>query len=95
MKKQERRGRIYLDYLRNQRSATAVAAYSLRARPGVPASTPIAWAELPRLDDPRHLNWRTVPERVERDDFADPWAGIDGAARALSKDMERKLQKRA
>jgi DNA ligase D len=95
MKKTERRGRIYLDYLRNKRSATAVAAYSLRARPGVPSSTPLTWSELSQLDDPKDLNWSTVPTRVERDDFADPWAGIDKAARALNKEMQRELQKRA
>ena len=85
MAKRERRGRIFLDYLRNARSATAVAAYSLRARPGVPASTPLAWNELSDLDDPRDLNWATVPARVEEGDFVDPWAGIDEAARALPK----------
>ncbi|MGH9174704.1 MAG: DNA ligase D, partial [Vicinamibacterales bacterium] len=84
MAKRERRGRIFLDYLRNARSATAVAAYSLRARPGVPASTPLAWSELEWLEHPRELNYRTVPERLS-DDFADPWFEIDHAARALPK----------
>ena len=84
MAKRERRGRIFLDYLRNARSATAVAAYSLRARPGVPASTPLAWSELDLLEHPRELNYTTVPERLS-DDFDDPWAGIDDAARALPK----------
>ena len=95
MSKAQRRGRIFLDYLRNVRGATAVAAYSLRARPGVPASTPLAWDELRTLDDPADLNWATVQARVERPDFADPWAGIDREARALAKHMERKLAIRA
>ena len=95
MAKRERRGRIFLDYLRNARSATAVAAYSLRARPGVPASTPLAWEELALVDDPKDLDWATVPERLEQAGFADPWAGIDAAARVLTKEMQRKLQIRA
>jgi bifunctional non-homologous end joining protein LigD len=95
MAKRQRRGRIFLDYLRNARSATAVAAYSLRARPGVSASTPLAWAELATLDDARDLNWATVPERLAQEGFVDPWAGIDDAARALTKEMQRKLQIRA
>jgi bifunctional non-homologous end joining protein LigD len=90
MAKRERRGRIFLDYLRNARSATAVAAYSLRARPGVPASTPLAWSELDLIDNPRALDYATVPERLS-EDFDDPWADIDRAARALTKEMERKL----
>jgi DNA ligase D len=94
MAKVQRRGRIFLDYLRNARGATAVAAYSLRARPGVPASTPLAWEELPCLDDPADLNYATVPERLAAG-AADPWAGIDQSARALTKSIERKLQQRA
>jgi DNA ligase D len=90
MAKRERRGRIFLDYLRNARSATAVAAYSLRARPGVPASTPLAWSELDLIESPRELDYATVPERLSAD-FDDPWAEIDRAARALTKEMERKL----
>jgi DNA ligase D len=84
MAKRERRGRIFLDYLRNARSATAVAAYSLRARPGVPASTPLSWPELELLEHPRELNYATVPERLNPD-FDDPWAEIEDAARTLPK----------
>jgi bifunctional non-homologous end joining protein LigD len=94
MAKTQRRGRIYLDWLRNQRSATAVAAYSLRARPGAPASTPLAWEELGQLDDPADLNYASVPERLATG-LVDPWAGIERSARALPKDFAQKVPKRA
>ncbi|HEX3210409.1 MAG TPA: DNA ligase D [Geminicoccaceae bacterium] len=94
MAKAQRRGRIYLDYLRNQRSATAVAAYSLRARPGAPASTPLAWEELRRLDDPADLNYASVPERLASG-LVDPWAGIEQSARPLPKVTGPKRAKRA
>ena len=90
MAKSSRRGRIFLDYLRNGRSATAVAAWSLRARPRVPVSTPLAWHELGDIDDPADLNYSTVPRRLT--ELADPWAELAGSARSLTKEMERRLQ---
>lgn len=83
MAKRARKNRIFIDYLRNGRSATAVAAYSLRARPGVTVATPVSWDELPHIDDPRAFDWRTVPQRLARLAI-DPWRDIAAAARDIS-----------
>src|ERR1700761_5612798 len=71
MTKSARTGRIYLDYLRNERGATAVAPYSPRSRSGVPVSVPMAWSELKATAAPRCLvaqiaEWR---KRLSND----PW----------------------
>ncbi len=70
--KSERHGRIYIDYLRNLRGATAVAAFSTRARRGAPVSTPIAWDELgPRLRAD-HFTVSNLPRRLSSL-RRDPW----------------------
>src|SRR5205085_5592933 len=48
--KKERRGRIFLDFLRNQRTATAIMPYSARARAGMPVATPVTWDELEAIE---------------------------------------------
>ena len=75
MSKRARRGRIFIDYFRNGRGATAVAAYSTRARPGAPVSTPLAWDELSEGVRADHF---TVDNLRERLDFLrrDPWEGF-------------------
>ncbi len=75
MTKSARQGRIYIDYLRNGRGATAVAAYSPRARPGGGVSTPVDWSELTtKLAPDRYtvLNLRARLKRLRND----PWADI-------------------
>jgi bifunctional non-homologous end joining protein LigD len=68
-----REAKILIDYLRNNRTNTSIAAFSTRARPGAPVSFPVGWDDLtPRLD-PLRLTLRTVPARLARQ-RVDPWA---------------------
>jgi bifunctional non-homologous end joining protein LigD len=83
LSKAARRGRIFIDYLRNERGATAVAAYSVRSRPGVPVAMPVPWAEVSQNLDPRAFTARTVPEMVEK--RADPWEGMERLRQRLPK----------
>lgn len=79
--KEERGQRIFVDYNQNNRDRTIASAYSLRPKPGAPVSTPLSWAELAGLDDPRELNIVTVPDRLAD---PDPWAGIDDVPHGLA-----------
>jgi DNA ligase D len=80
--KAERRGRIFIDYLRNDPTSTAVAPYSPRARAGAPVATPLDWSEVKSSLDPAAFTVKTVPGRLERQ-RADPWAEIGDARQKL------------
>jgi bifunctional non-homologous end joining protein LigD len=82
MSKRVRTGRIFVDYLRNGRGATAVAAYSTRARPGAPVSTPLAWDELSPSIRPNHFTVENLPTRL-RHLRADPWPDLREIDQAL------------
>lgn len=82
MAKARRKGRIFIDYLRNQRGATFVAPYSPRARPGAPVAVPITWAELEGGLRSDHFNVDTLHRRLAALP-ADPWAGLRAAAAPL------------
>src|SRR4030095_2304008 len=79
-----RGGKIFIDYLRNAEGATAVGAYSIRARANAPVSTPIEWNELRRGVGFDYFNVASVMKRVARLK-RDPWAGMAAAARPLDK----------
>ena len=64
--KPQRRGRIFLDFLRNHRTATAVMPYSARARPGMPVATPVAWDELEHIDSSDALTIADAGELLKR-----------------------------
>ena len=76
--KEERGDSIFIDYNQNARDRTIASAYSLRAKPGAPVSTPVEWDELPEVPDPSVFTLFSVPERVA--DRGDVHAAIDDVA---------------
>jgi bifunctional non-homologous end joining protein LigD len=64
--KVKRKGRIFLDYLRNQRGATAIMPFSARARDGAPVAAPISWDELDELQSGAPFTVRDADQLLER-----------------------------
>lgn len=82
--KTKRHGRIFIDYLRNSREATAVAPFSTRARDGAPVSVPIDWSELGSLKAANTYTVNNIAQRLSRL-RKDPWAGIGKVKQPLPK----------
>jgi bifunctional non-homologous end joining protein LigD len=89
--KQGREKQILIDYLRNNRTNTSVAAFSPRARRGAPVSTPLDWSELsPRLD-PAKFTLKTIARRL-RSLRADPWKEMWTLRQPLSSAAQRAVR---
>ena len=88
--KKKRKGRILLDYLRNARGATAIEAYSTRARPGAPVATPITWDELADGVRSDSFNVRNLPDRL-RSLAQDPWLDMGAVRQSLTAPMKRSV----
>jgi bifunctional non-homologous end joining protein LigD len=86
-RKNKRKGRIFLDYLRNAYGQTAVAPYSVRARNGAPVAAPLDWGELESKNlGSQTYNIRNIFKRLSQK--GDPWKGMRRHARSLTKPVE-------
>ena len=86
MSKKLRRGKIFLDYLRNDRMSTAVAVLSPRARQGAPVSMPLTWTQVRKDLDPKRFSIWTVPSLLKK---TRAWRGYDDAAVPLRAAMKK------
>ena len=82
--KSRRHNRVFVDYLRNSREATAIAPYSTRARPGAPVAVPVAWSELSAIKAGNQYTVKNLAQRLSKLG-ADPWAGMGRSRQALPK----------
>ena len=82
MSKAKRKGRIFVDYLRNGRGATAISPYSTRARAGAFVATPVSWPQLARLKDAHPASIKDARKLLK----ADPWPDYEQVKQALPLD---------
>jgi bifunctional non-homologous end joining protein LigD len=89
MAKKQRTGRIFLDYLRNDRMSTAVAPLSPRARPGAPVSMPVNWNQVRAGLDPKRFTMKSVPSLLAHStawkEYRDSGRSLESAIRKLVK----------
>jgi bifunctional non-homologous end joining protein LigD len=83
MAKSARSGKVFIDYLRNGRGATAIVPYSTRARPGAPISVPVTWEELSSLEQPNSYTIRNIKKRLSSLKH-DPWREMPKVRQGLA-----------
>lgn len=88
IRKAERKGRIFVDYLRNERGSTAIAPFSTRARKGLPCAVPVAWDEVPGLVA---ANGYDIEAAAARAAGPDPWADYNRLRQKLDDKLVGKL----
>lgn len=84
IRKVERKGRMFVDYLRNERGATAIAPFSTRARPGAPCAVPVSWDELETLKAANLFKIDAAAAKVQE---PDPWVGYFDLTQSITKGM--------
>jgi len=89
--KADRKGKIFIDYLRNGRGATSICAYSTRSRENAPVSAPLFWEELETDVRGNTYTVRTLPERLEKLP-ADPWADFFKVKQSITAAMKKAVE---
>lgn len=92
MSKERRKGKIFLDYLRNGRGATSVATYSARARSGLPISVPLDWSEITPDLEPHQFTIATWPQRARVDQ--ELWREFLSTRQSITQKMVKKVSTR-
>ncbi|HLV00425.1 MAG TPA: non-homologous end-joining DNA ligase [Acidobacteriota bacterium] len=90
MSKEKRRGKVFVDYLRNSRGATSIAAFSARARSHAPVATPVGWNEVSVELNPAGHSVENIHRRLESLK-KDPWEGFFTIRQSITKAMQKKL----
>ncbi len=88
--KEKRKGRIFIDWMRNERGATAICPFSPRARPGAPVATPVSWEELDGVSAASAYTLRSIRQRMAHLN-RDPWEGYEGLRQSITRDVLRHL----
>ncbi|WP_114810794.1 DNA ligase D [Paraburkholderia kururiensis] len=87
---QNRKRKIFVDYLRNNRGSSTIAAYSVRARPGLGVSVPISWDEVPQTTAGNQWTIANLHERLDAL-RKDPWAGYAKTRQRITATMKKRL----